>query len=380
MLDCQQEIEHIFALRRAAPPIRIAEYMETLKKQTIVLYGAGAFGCENLRLLQKYGVQPVAFLDRGAKPNQEKLGLSVFHPNDDRLTAEFRAECQVYISITLPKHVMAGIKCDLTQWGYRHVKEVQTITARQVLFEGSIDENPAESYLESEKAKIDLALSLMSDRESIRTYLSCIKAHLLRRYEDCVETDYPSQYFDAGVPLKKGFSWFVDCGAYTGDCLDAVLSRCGSIQTYIAFEPIQDNFAALSQKVNQCGQSIHHSYLFPCGVTDQTGMAHFTLEASASTMSAQGESTLPIMTLDDALKQVPVTFLKMDIEGAETAALRGAAHLIREQAPDLAISVYHAANHFWDIPCLIHEMNPDYKFYLRAHTPATLESVLYCTC
>lgn len=378
MLDYRQKIEDIFTLRRSNPPISIAEYMNTLKGQNIVLYGAGAFGCENLKLFQKYGVQPLAFLDQNAKPNEEKMGVPVYHPNDNYLTAAFRAESQVYISITSSKHIMAGIKKNLAQWGYHDVNEVQKITARQVLFEG--EEHPTESYLAEQKEKMLHTLSLMGDGESVQTYLSCIKAHLLRQYENCVETDYPCQYFEAGVPLKNDFSCLIDCGAYTGDCLDAVLSRCGSIQTYIAFEPIQANFAALSQKVDRCSGSIQNAYLYPCGVADSTGTAFFTDEASSSTMSAQGKSVLPIITLDDAIKQVPATFVKMDIEGAEPAAIRGAVNLIQRQTPDLAISVYHAANHFWDIPCMIYEINPHYRFYLRSHTPATLESVLYCTC
>lgn len=378
MLDYRQEIENIFALRDSNPPISISKYMDTLKAQKIVLYGAGAFGCENLRLFKKYGVYPVAFLDQKAKPSEEKMGIPVYHPDDNCLTPAFRAECQVYISITLAKQVMAGIKRNLAHWGYQNVKEAQTVTARQVLFDGA--ENPSAAYLAEQKEKIILAGSLMGDEESVRTYLSCIKAHLLRQYENCVETDYPCQYFEAGVPLKNDFSCLIDCGAYNGDCLDAVLSRCGAIQTYIAFEPIQANFAALSQKVDCCCGSIQNAYLYPCGVADSTGTAFFTDEASASTMSAQGEKVLPIIAMDDAIKQVPATFVKMDIEGAEPAALRGAVRLIQRRAPDLAVSVYHAANHFWDIPCFIHKINPNYKMYLRSHTPATLESVLYCTC
>lgn len=380
MQDRYEQLDNILEERRSDPPVTLAEYMETLRGQTILLYGAGAFGRENLGLFRHYGIEPAAFLDRNAKPGEEKMGVPVYHPDDDRLTPEFRNSCQIYISITLPKRTMGAIKQDLARWGYGGVKAVQSITARQVRFEGAEQENPPEAYVIGQKDKIRLALSLMSDEESVQTYLSCVRAHLLRRYEDCVETDYPCQYFEAGVPLKKGFSCLVDCGAYTGDCLDAVLGRCGSLQTYVAFEPILDNFTLLSKTVDQYGDKIKNAYLFPCGVSDRTGTAHFTLAASASTMSEQGESILPIITLDDALKQVPATMLKMDIEGAEPAALRGAMRMVQCQEPDLAISVYHAANHFWDIPCMIHRFDPHYKFYLRSHTPATLESVLYCTC
>jgi hypothetical protein len=42
--------------------------------------------------------------------------------------------------------------------------------------------------------------------------------------------------------------------------------------------------------------------------------------------------------------------LKMDIEGEEPAALRGAQELLRAHRPHLAISIYHRAEHLWEMP------------------------------
>jgi hypothetical protein len=67
----------------------------------------------------------------------------------------------------------------------------------------------------------------------------------------------------------------------------------------------------------------------------------------------------------------------MDIEGAEPDALRGAATLIREKSPLLAISCYHQQDHLWSIPLLIQSLNPDYRFYLRPHDLEGWDLVCY---
>ena len=68
----------------------------------------------------------------------------------------------------------------------------------------------------------------------------------------------------------------------------------------------------------------------------------------------------------------------MDIEGAEIEALKGAQNIIQKYKPGLAISVYHAPEHVWEIPILIREMLPNtYQYYLRSHAYNDFETVLY---
>jgi len=373
------EIEEILEMRRTAPPEAMEQATSGLSGKPVVLYGAGAFGAENFALLSRYGVIPAAFLDKNAQPGAEKLGIPVYHPDSENLSGPFRKECSVYISITAPARVMSSIKSDLSNWGYENCKEVQSITARQVCYDDDDRENPGDDYMQTNKEKIIRALDLMADEESRKTYVSCVKAHLLREYCCVYETGFPEQYFDAGVPLKKGLSSFIDCGAYNGDSLIGALRHCGTIDNFIAFEPIVSNFIELSDAVAQRRDVVKSAFLYPCGVAERTGTARFNVAASASaiTENDSGE-VLPLVRLDDVIFNVPLTFIKMDIEGAELSALRGAERLISEQSPDMAISVYHCVNHFWDIPYYISRLSSRYSFYLRAHTAATLESVLYC--
>jgi hypothetical protein len=68
----------------------------------------------------------------------------------------------------------------------------------------------------------------------------------------------------------------------------------------------------------------------------------------------------------------------MDIEGAEPDALRGAERTIRRYRPALAISLYHAPDHLWEIPLWIAGLGLDYRMYMRGHAHNGFELVMYC--
>ena len=69
--------------------------------------------------------------------------------------------------------------------------------------------------------------------------------------------------------------------------------------------------------------------------------------------------------MDEALSGQRVTFIKMDIEGSEMKALKGAEGIIKQQKPKLAICVYHKPEDIWEIPAYILSLRDDYKFYFR---------------
>ena len=82
-------------------------------------------------------------------------------------------------------------------------------------------------------------------------------------------------------------------------------------------------------------------------------------------LDATAADNIETVILDDFLHGERVTFIKMDIEGAELDALRGASRIIKEQKPKLAISIYHRLEDIIEIPKLIISLRPDYRLYVN---------------
>lgn len=88
-------------------------------------------------------------------------------------------------------------------------------------------------------------------------------------------------------------------------------------------------------------------------------------------------TTLSIDDLINKYKVPRVDFIKMDIEGAEVNALKGATETIKKFKPRLAISVYHRLSDFFDVPNFISSLNLNYKFCLNHYTIHQEETILF---
>lgn len=123
--------------------------------------------------------------------------------------------------------------------------------------------------------------------------------------------------------------------------------------------------------------SLKNVHIIPKGVLDHSGTLCFSAEGtSGSHISELGEQ-IEVTTIDEALHGVNVTFIKMDIEGAELQALKGAKETIQRCKPKLAICVYHRREDLITIPQYIQSLNAGYKLYFRNYSPHGLEAVIY---
>ena len=91
----------------------------------------------------------------------------------------------------------------------------------------------------------------------------------------------------------------------------------------------------------------------------------------------EGVEEIETVALDDVLEGKRITFIKMDIEGAEYEALLGARKLIEINRPRMAISVYHKYEDFVTLADLVLKMHPDYRISFRHYGFDELETVMY---
>lgn len=220
---------------------------------------------------------------------------------------------------------------------------------------------------------------------STRLYYQQIKEQLLENgfSQDniCVVGEWQNemlaqQYFDRDIVPCGDDEAFVDGGAFDGE---TSLAFCkwtgGNFDNIWAFEPNKE----MADKCNEMLRGYSQVNIINKGLWHKTGRLHFQSDGALSVVSEYDENGLevPVISLDDILKDERVTFIKLDIEGAELEALKGAENIIRTQKPKLAISVYHKPEDIWELPELISTYRLEYKFYLRHYTMCEYDTVLY---
>jgi FkbM family methyltransferase len=105
-----------------------------------------------------------------------------------------------------------------------------------------------------------------------------------------------------------------------------------------------------------------------------------TTIALRQTQSASAPAQTTTLSIDDLVHQqsLPkVDFIKMDIEGAELNALKGAEQSLRAFRPSLAISVYHRDDDWVTIPDYLDSLDLGYEFFLDHFTIYESETVLF---
>jgi FkbM family methyltransferase len=149
----------------------------------------------------------------------------------------------------------------------------------------------------------------------------------------------------------------------------------GKYRHYYGFEPDNENYDTAVK--NLAGKT--NVTTIPKGLwSSETQLAFNGSLGSSSEMSKDGEIRVDVTALDVYFSdKTPPTFIKMDIEGAELEALKGAERMIRENKPKLAICAYHNPEDVYTLLELVKSYRDDYKFYLRHYTNSLYETVLY---
>ena len=351
------------------------------KESKILLYGAGNLGRKLYACLMENGVQPICFIDRNAAACSTPV--SAFIPTAKELEP-YHEDAVVILAGLFGRTQDAMIRQCLQEEGFCHIYALheinwQTIESQSFLshlFIGSYD--PAN--LARDEQQIREAYELFSTEEERAFFLALLAAY---RAGDVTQFPMPlpleGQYLAKDVPEQMDYRRLIDCGAYDGDTLRSLLHHGESIEAYAAFEPQGDLCAGIQSFVQQ-RNDIPETYILPLGASDCYEQLRFIETAdgrSAAKADPSGTAVLQCVPLDGVLRGFAPTMIKMDIEGMEPRALAGAAQLIRQYHPQLAICVYHDISHLWSIPLQIKELYEGYRLYTRNYQFMGLETVVY---
>jgi FkbM family methyltransferase len=220
----------------------------------------------------------------------------------------------------------------------------------------------------------------LSDYHSRQVLFSLVQYWLYLHPEplDALKELHYQPYFDLDLITCTENEVFVDLGAYIGDTTHSYLQVFGELYRRIyCYEIIEQNIKTMQTNLAR----FKNIEIRGQGVGASTGILYLQEFAggNASRLQASGAIAVPVVTLDDDITE-PITFLKMDIEGAEYDALLGAQRHIREDKPKLAVCLYHTIDDIWRLPRLIDKISGDYDFFLRYYggSPIVADYVLYC--
>ncbi len=234
----------------------------------------------------------------------------------------------------------------------------------------------AEKYFSEHEKDYRAIASLFADDLSREIYFSAIAYRKSHNPKDAPKYSKHDQYFVKNIVPLSDSEVFVDCGAFDGDTMkEFIKATKGHYQSIVCFEPVEDYHKRLEKR----GKGKKVSAIC-AGVYKETTTLHFNADGgkgSAITASSENTVTVPVRSIDDTPECKDATFIKMDVEGSELDALRGAKDTILRNKPKLAICIYHMHRDFIEIPKWIHNLVPEYKLYVRHHSFSVNETVLY---
>ncbi|GHV55600.1 hypothetical protein FACS1894216_18370 [Synergistales bacterium] len=356
------------------PEQKRAELKEKLSRRRIVLFGAGMF-CDSIyTALKEYGMDAECVCDNYKKGADPKTGLKIITPAALRETL---LDANVVITAaSVEPH--EEIHEQLISMGFvrdrifsfnqamEFVNQVHVAITRMSLTKFL-------TYKEGHKRAYDF----FRDDLSRRILIGRINSYLFN--DSMSEYAVPNEYF----PDEFKFSddeVFVDGGLYNGDTVRLFIDKVGGKYNRIfGFDIDENNITEARENLSM----FSNVEIVNKGLWNHEETVKANLRARAgSGVNPEGSDRADMVSLDEflvAYGDTRVTYIKLDIEGAEYSALMGARKTIADCAPALAVCVYHQPQDVYELLELINGINPQYSFMLRHHLPScNFDTVLYC--
>jgi len=223
-------------------------------------------------------------------------------------------------------------------------------------------------------ARYEWVYNLLADETSKQHFAKVVRFRLTMDLEHMrgISLAIDRQYFEEFLPLVPG-TVFVDGGGYDGQTTLQFTAWNKDYRRVHYFEPMPVMMDV--SRRNLAG--LRDVRFLQKGLFSRNDRLRFNADAgSASSLSPSGQTVIDVVRLDDEVEE-PVTFVKLDIEGAEHEALQGAADHIRSETPSLAVCIYHDQRDFWRVPLRVLEINDHYHLHVRHYSESIRETVMF---
>lgn len=222
---------------------------------------------------------------------------------------------------------------------------------------------------------ISKAYDVFEDDTSKQVYKNILLFQYTGKLEYLEKSESPKDEAFTNILRLSDKEFFADLGACKGDTIEEFLNYTKSYEKILAFEPNPKNY----EKLKKHCESIENTELWNIAAYSKDATLYFNKKSGRS--SAESTSGIPVKasSLDSILAGRKATYVKMDVEGGEAAAISGACETLKRFKPKLNIAAYHRSEDIFSLPLIIKAVNPRYKIYLRHHPYIPFwDTNLYC--
>ncbi len=229
-------------------------------------------------------------------------------------------------------------------------------------------------YFIENRSDFEQTYQWLSDDLSKETMVCYLDGHInVRTFPMAPVRDKSPQYYASDIIRLSDDEVYVDCGGWDGDTVNRFLRHSGQKYKKIyVFEPDTTMIPKLKSNIDSSVDYI----LIEKGAYNTNGSASFDNTGCGMITDDDDQNTIKVARIDDVIDD-EITFIKMDIEGAEIPALEGGKKLLEKSLPKMAICAYHKRDDLITIPKFIKSLSRDYRLYLRAYHDYVSEVVLY---
>ena len=243
------------------------------------------------------------------------------------------------------------------------------------------------------------------EEESDKTLFDIIFRRRKRIDDDCYLAKYYSEHYKNNLSVnrtiknqyldkinKNDVQIMLDLGFNSGFNAIAYNKLLPNLKMIYAFEAIYDickdvfveDFIAKDKLTiikSAVGESKSKTKFYINNSNPNASMTTFSnsMKDKHITDSTHNIIDVDVITIDDYCKvnNIKPDFIKMDIEGAELPAIIGGLDTIKNNRPQMAISIYHCDSDFINIPKYLYQNLDGYTYKLGQYSPDINETVLY---
>ena len=224
------------------------------------------------------------------------------------------------------------------------------------------------SWLRQHRKEIQQVYDRLADEVSRKVFQNLIIYKLTGKIELLRDVTTPrEEALDLIFPLDEQ-AVYIDLGAYDGDTLLEFREHAGEhYQKMLAWEPDRKNYMKLERNIEK--NQLENVQIYPYASWSHAEKVIFNGCGGRNSSLGEGKKEYQVQAeaVDNILQGEPVSYIKMDVEGAEYQTLLGCRKTIETFAPKLAVSAYHRTWDFVELPLLLWHLNPGYQIFLRHH-------------